>query len=67
MERSEFMISLGLGITVIAVPSCMNKKSAFKIPNILFIMTDDHASQALSCCGSKINMNVRYYISSIGD
>lgn len=26
-----------------------------KRPNILFIMTDDHASQALSCYGSKIN------------
>src|SRR5215469_18909750 len=24
-------------------------------PNILFIMTDDHASQALSCYGSKVN------------
>lgn len=24
-------------------------------PNILFIMTDDHASQAISCYGSKIN------------
>ena len=24
-------------------------------PNILFIMTDDHASQAMSCYGSKIN------------
>ncbi|MGO4212598.1 sulfatase-like hydrolase/transferase, partial [Terriglobus sp. YAF25] len=24
-------------------------------PNILFIMTDDHAAQAMSCYGSKIN------------
>ncbi len=28
----------------------MNKR-----PNILFIMTDDHASQAMSCYGSRIN------------
>ncbi|NLH43852.1 MAG: sulfatase-like hydrolase/transferase, partial [Planctomycetes bacterium] len=24
-------------------------------PNILFIMTDDHASHAMSCYGSKVN------------
>ena len=24
-------------------------------PNILFIMTDDHAAQAISCYGSKVN------------
>jgi len=67
VERREFMISLGLGMAAIAVPNCMNKKSAFKKPNIIFVMTDDHASQALSCYGSKINMNVRYFISSRGD
>jgi len=27
----------------------------YKPPNIIFIMTDDHASHALSCYGSKIN------------
>ena len=26
-----------------------------KRPNILFIMTDDHAAHALSCYGSKVN------------
>ena len=25
-------------------------------PNILFIMTDDHASHAMSCYGSRINV-----------
>jgi arylsulfatase A-like enzyme len=30
-------------------------KSERKPPNIIFIMTDDHASHALSCYGSKIN------------
>ncbi|MFP4551619.1 MAG: sulfatase-like hydrolase/transferase, partial [Spirochaetales bacterium] len=24
-------------------------------PNIIFIMTDDHASQAMSCYGSRVN------------
>ena len=30
-------------------------EAAGKPPNIIFIMTDDHASHALSCYGSKIN------------
>ena len=38
---------------------CIFSVSAFaapaKRPNILFIMTDDHASHAMSCYGSKIN------------
>ncbi|MCC6343399.1 MAG: sulfatase [Bryobacterales bacterium] len=29
--------------------------AAAKRPNILFIMTDDHSSQAISCYGSKVN------------
>jgi arylsulfatase A-like enzyme len=29
--------------------------AATKRPNILYIMTDDHASQALSCYGSRVN------------
>jgi arylsulfatase A-like enzyme len=28
---------------------------AIQRPNILFIMSDDHASHAMSCCGSRIN------------
>lgn len=34
--------------------SCKNEEN-FTPPNIIFIMTDDHATQALSCYGSKIN------------
>src|SRR5215510_57844 len=26
-----------------------------RVPNILFIMADDHAAQAISCYGSKVN------------
>src|SRR5687768_8171711 len=29
--------------------------AAAERPNIIFIMTDDHASHALSCYGSKVN------------
>jgi arylsulfatase A-like enzyme len=32
-----------------------DKKMTKQRPNIIFIMTDDHAAHALSCYGSKIN------------
>jgi arylsulfatase A-like enzyme len=51
MRRREFMKSVGMarpGATVFG-------RSAAETPNILFIMTDDHASHALSCYGSKLN------------
>src|SRR3954464_3158609 len=34
--------------------TCASAEGAQR-PNILFIMTDDHAAQAMSCYGSKIN------------
>ncbi|MCH8120194.1 MAG: sulfatase [Planctomycetes bacterium] len=41
------------------LPSCNSigqiTETGRKRPNIIFIMTDDHASHALSCYGSKIN------------
>jgi len=38
------------------LPSCsIFGQTKRKKPNILFIMTDDHASHAMSCYGSKIN------------
>ena len=64
--RREFLKSLGF---VAGSYSCCVLSSAFgeargtrygtrstkKRPNIIFIMTDDHASHAMSCYGSKIN------------
>jgi len=54
-SRRKFIKSVGLGTTALAVPglvsfSCMKKKR----PNIIFIMSDDHAEQAISCYGSKL-------------
>jgi len=40
---------------VISLPSLLLSQSQSKRSNILFIMTDDHAFQALSCYGSRIN------------
>ena len=58
--RREFLKSLGLmagsaaGLSIL--PSCNTiGQIAGRRPNIIFIMTDDHASHALSCYGSKIN------------
>ncbi len=42
----------GLGTRIDAAPG---RDSRSGRPNILFIMTDDHAVRALSCYGSRIN------------
>ena len=39
---------------VVLLAAWMSAKAATR-PNILFIMTDDHAAQALSCYGSRVN------------
>ena len=56
MKRRQFIYSVGMGMAAISIPGCLDKtKSAPKKPNILFIMSDDHASHAMSCYGSRIN------------
>jgi len=58
MKRREFVKSVGLGMASVAMarPGAMVfGRAAAETPNILFIMTDDHASHALSCYGSRIN------------
>ena len=42
-------------LLLIAAASALSAQAAEKRPNILFIFTDDHASHAMSCYGSKIN------------
>jgi arylsulfatase A-like enzyme len=61
MDRRDFLSTLGLGAASLAMPGCAGGteglfgKKPVKRPNIIFIMTDDHASHAMSCYGSKIN------------
>jgi arylsulfatase A-like enzyme len=59
--RREFLKTVGFmagsAAALPILPSCasMSQITGRKQPNIIFIMTDDHASHALSCYGSKIN------------
>ncbi len=61
--RREFLKTVGSvaasGAALSLLPSCTSigqiMGAGGKRPNIIFIMTDDHASHALSCYGSKIN------------
>ena len=54
ISRRRLLALAALGYQPFAghgAPSSVERKR----PNILFIMTDDHASQAISCYGSKVN------------
>ncbi len=57
--RRQFLKTVGLAAGLATLPSCVSggraSAKATERPNIIFIMTDDHASHAMSCYGSKIN------------
>ena len=50
-----FSKSFILILTVMFIVSCSSKKQEQQRPNILFIMSDDHAYQAISAYGSGLN------------
>jgi arylsulfatase A-like enzyme len=52
VSRRQFLLS-SLGALPFATSSCAQTPA--RRPNIVFIMTDDHAAQAISCYGSKVN------------
>ncbi len=58
-NRREFLKVMGIGAASTALASCTSLagpvKAAKKRPNIIYIMTDDHASHAMSWYGSRIN------------
>ncbi len=53
MNRREFLRTMGLSAAALSIPGC--RVRAKQRPNMIFIMSDDHAAQAISCYGSKIN------------
>jgi arylsulfatase A-like enzyme len=56
MTRTQRFLG-GLGICLVALAAaCAGPQSGFpENPNILFIMTDDHAAQAIGAYGSRVN------------
>ncbi len=58
-NRREFLKVMGVGVASTALAGCTSLTGPVaalkKRPNIIYIMTDDHASHAMSCYGSKIN------------
>ena len=60
MNRREFMRAMGTGAMGLMTSGCISARrsgsTGSERPNILFIMSDDHAAHALSCYGSKVNM-----------
>ena len=59
MNRREFIKFTGIAAASAALAGCESlttqSRSSGKRPNIIFIMSDDHASHAMSCYGSRIN------------
>ncbi len=51
--RKLYTASIGLGLTAAALTGCREQESVK--PNILFIMSDDHAFQAISAYGHGLN------------
>ena len=55
MNRRDFLKTTGLVVGSLALSGCGRAGKAAKRPNIIFIMSDDHAAQAMGCYASKIN------------
>ena len=43
-----------LPIAALSIASCAQKKEETRRPNIIFMMTDDHTTQAMSCYGGNL-------------
>jgi arylsulfatase A-like enzyme len=54
ITRRRMLVATSLGCASF-VQSLYGAQAAPKRPNIVFVMTDDHAAQAISCYGSKVN------------
>ena len=50
MNRLSYILPL----TALGFSSCTSQKAEIKRPNIIFMMTDDHTTQAMSCYGGRL-------------
>ena len=50
MNRLSYIF---LPLTAIGMSACSSGKEEVKRPNIIFMMTDDHTTQAMSCYGGR--------------
>ncbi|MFC1606979.1 sulfatase [Candidatus Latescibacterota bacterium] len=56
MKRRDALKTIGTGTASAFIGGCASQQQkAAQRPNIIFIMSDDHASHAMSCYGSVIN------------
>ena len=51
LNRRGFMKALGMGIGALALPAGLRAAGKAGRPNIVYIMADDHALEAISCYG----------------
>ncbi len=55
LNRREVLQHLGLGAAALALPRALRASDAApRPPNILYIMADDHAANAISCYGRRL-------------
>ncbi|MHC4353848.1 MAG: sulfatase family protein [Planctomycetota bacterium] len=59
LTRRKFVKIMGLSATVAAMPKCAPAQRPRRRPNILFIMADDHTSQAIGCYGLRLSEYAR--------
>ena len=55
LTRRQFAKMMGLTAVATALPKCASAQRPRRRPNILFIMADDHTSQAIGCYGLRLS------------
>jgi arylsulfatase A-like enzyme len=55
LKRLGYMTGSAAALSTLPIGTSLSQITEKKRPNIIFIMSDDHASHAMSCYGSKIN------------
>jgi arylsulfatase A-like enzyme len=55
LKRLGYMTCSAAALSTLPIGTSLSQITEKKRPNIIFIMSDDHASHAMSCYGSKIN------------